>query len=35
MSDMLTGWLIGAAIFATLFGIVAWGIWRSGEWDDE
>ena len=27
--------LIGGGFVAALFGILAWGVWRSGEFDDD
>ena len=35
MSDLPTGLLAFSALFAALFAIIAWGVWRSGEWNDE
>jgi hypothetical protein len=35
MSDLPAGLLAFSALFAALFGIVAWGVWKSGEWEDD
>jgi hypothetical protein len=27
--------LVGAGIYAALFALIAWGVWRSGECEDD
>lgn len=31
---MSAGW-IAAAVVAALLALVVWGVWRSGEWEDD